>query len=136
MLNRCRSGLKACQVGILILAFVLTSLGAWVLPSAPAWAGCSETCLDAAIEAADQACVDTFYSAGLQNLCQDSFRRSVDRLSQERLRCKREVLSLKGLGFANCRMSPEQILPGIQARRCVGQEALVDSLQSCDPDFQ
>ncbi|MGA1474354.1 MAG: hypothetical protein ACO4AI_04125 [Prochlorothrix sp.] len=119
-----------------ILGLVLVLSGSLFLFSAPALAGCNSTCVDQAIEAADAACAEEFPFAGLQNLCQASFRRSVNRLTRDRLRCKREVLSLKGLVFANCQMSIEELMPNSQARRCVGQAALVESLQACDPDFQ
>lgn len=121
-------------LGLALVALVLSS-SLWLLPAA-AVAGCNTTCLDQAIEAADTACADSFGYSGLQDLCQESFRRSVERLAREQLRCKREVLSLKGLVFANCRMSPESLVPGIEARRCVGQQALVDVLEGCDPEFQ
>lgn len=116
-------------------AVLVLSGGLWLFP-ASAQAGCNTTCFDQAVEAADAACVDAFAYSGLQDLCQGSFRRAADRLVREDLRCKREVLSLKGLVFANCRMSPEGLLPNIEARRCVGQQALVEVLESCDPDFQ
>ena len=120
---------------VLGFAALVLSGSLWLFP-ASAQAGCNTTCFDQALEAADAACVDTFAYSGLQDVCQASFRRAADRLTREDLRCKQEVLSLKGLVFANCRMSPEGLLPNIEARRCVGQQALVEVLESCDPDFQ